>query len=279
MLPRGYGKILKSRLVTKILAEIPPNNTASLRNGMRISVDINDYNGRMLFLFGSESPKVMKTCRTLLREGDIFFDIGANYGTIGLFCSEHVGSDGEVHLFEPQQVLCKRIVECLNDSKRENIYLHEYGLMDRDGILEMHVPVNHTGRGSFARKEMGTVTSLPVRDARKVLPELAGDKPVAAKVDVEGAEYLILPAICELPGLRYVVFECNDQKSRQSISKLFLGSDKWLVLGIPHVGNRYPVISDMANMSRHTDFVLIRRTPILNGETSFRLKKIKLAIA
>src|SRR5688572_9155129 len=103
-----------------------------LRNGLEIEVDARDYNGRMLLMSGTVDPKIVEVCRSLIQQGDVFFDVGANYGVVGLSCADLVGASGEVHFFEPQKELCDRIRRAASGIREASCTIHECGLLDRD---------------------------------------------------------------------------------------------------------------------------------------------------
>ncbi len=185
--------------------------TAVLRNGMRLPVRLSDYNGRMLYLFGTPDPKIICVCRTLLREGDVFLDIGANFGTVGLLSHDVLGPTGSLHFVEPQPELCDAINGALRQVSVVNATVHNCGIWDEDGQLTLTRPDKHTGAASISDHAQGGGESfrVPVRAIDSFLDECAGQRPFGAKVDVEGAEPRILPTILAHPTLRFVLFECN----------------------------------------------------------------------
>lgn len=184
---------------------------ASLRSGIEMEVDPHDYHGRVLYLFGTNDPKVQQTAAALLRPGDRFLDIGANYSSIGLQLATTVGPEGRVHLFEPQPDLCSRVRQAIEHAGLGNVTLHEVGLMDEDGERELRRPPDHSGMATFmssSSEQRGwVVDKRPIRAVCRYLPPLIGAGPFGAKVDIEGAEMHIFPWLLEQPGLRFVIFE------------------------------------------------------------------------
>ena len=184
---------------------------ATLRNGVRLPVRLDDYNGRMIYFFGTADPRVVRTCRSLLRTGDVFLDIGANLGTIGLQCADRVGTTGAVHQVEPQPELAAGIRAGAAAAGLAHVQVHECGLWDEDGELRIAIPDDHTGAARLVAdgEEAEATTVVPVHDVRRFVAETAGARPFGAKVDVEGAEDRILPALFDAPGLRFVLFETH----------------------------------------------------------------------
>lgn len=192
------------------LRSFAEERTATLRNGIKMPIRLSDYNGRMLYLFGTPDPKVVSVCQELLNPGDVFLDIGANYGTVGLLSHEAIGAQGAMHFVEPQPELCKVIEASIDSVPIPNAHVHNCGMWDEDGELTLSRPDKHTGAASLAKtSEGGDSFQVPVRAVDSFLSEVVGDRPFGAKVDVEGAEPKILPAILAHPSLRFVLFECN----------------------------------------------------------------------
>ena len=208
-LTRGHSFITRSGFVRRWFDDVDAPQLVRLQNGIRIEVDVRDYNGRMLYLFGMPDPKVVKVTRALLSPGDRFIDIGANYGAIGLLCADVVGENGEVHLVEPQPELCQRARACIAANSLHTVHVHQLGMWDCDDVLRLHRPAGHSGQASFASEADGEILEVPVRHAGRFVQELIGDQPFGAKVDVEGVEDHVIPPLLALAGLKFLVFECN----------------------------------------------------------------------
>ena len=193
--------------------------TAILRNGISFNVRLNNFSGLLLYLFGTPDPKVIETCTALLKPNTTFLDIGANYGTVGLLAHHQLGPEGLIHFVEPQEELCRSIRSVLERYGIGNARVHQIGLWDHDGELVLVVPEHHLGAASVHEPEQGESEDqrVPGRDIRAFLDETVADRSFAAKIDVEGAEMKLLPAIFERPSLQFTVFECNVAATRDFV--------------------------------------------------------------
>lgn len=197
-----------------------------LRNGTTIDVRMNDYNGRMLFLFGTPDPKIVSICKGLIRPGNAFLDIGANYGSVGLLVRDSLQPDGPVHFVEPQPELAHRIRDAVSNNGLGNVYIHQCGLWDEAGEIYITGSRHHTGRAHISNEpESADSERVEVRDIRTFLPEVAGDRWFGVKLDVEGAEIRLLPVILSQPRLRFVLFEANSQNVKDLIVDCIEGND------------------------------------------------------
>ena len=80
--------------------------------------------------------------------------------------------------------------------------------MDEGGQREFWLTPGHSEGGTSMPVD-GHKASISVRAVGAgVYPKaLLGDRPFGAKVDVEGAEPVVLPGLISIPGFRFVVFE------------------------------------------------------------------------
>lgn len=184
--------------------------TAKLLNNISISVEPNDYHGRILYLFGTNDPKVQAVAQALLSPGDRFLDIGANYSSIGLLAINSVGCDGQIHLFEPQPHLCQYVEEAIKTAGLTNVYLHKIALMDREDEMQLARPQNHSGMATLVEhlhKDNWDSITVPVKNIAEYVQPLVGSKPFGAKLDVEGAEPYLMPWLLNQSSLKFLIFE------------------------------------------------------------------------
>ena len=204
--PLSFNPIM-NRLMKNFTAPV----VATLTDGKKIVVDLQDYHGRILYLFGTNDKKVSLSANALLCNGDVFLDIGANYSTIGLAASHAVGLNGAVHLFEPQSRLADRVEATINSGGYTNVRLHRIGLMDKDGSLAIKAPPNHSGRATFAEhdhmRDFDETEICEVREIGAYVGPLITGRSFGAKVDIEGSEPKVLPWLLAQPNLRFLIFE------------------------------------------------------------------------
>lgn len=128
-----------------------------------------------------------------------FYDVGANIGYFTKVLAETTDFRGSVHLFEPVPNLHQLCERTLEDAPYQ-VHVHPFGLSDADQELEIFVSNQgnlgwNTIVAERANQGMDPV-SIQVRtfDSSGVT-----DVPSLIKIDVEGAEYLVLRGL--LPAL------------------------------------------------------------------------------
>jgi FkbM family methyltransferase len=153
----GYYKVVSSPLGQWLgtAAQSGQIVRTRARGGIRLEVRLDDVEGHCIDLLGDWDPRITWICRRVLRPGDTFVDVGANFGLVSLIGARAVGSTGRVHAFESQPALAAMLRRSAALNHLANLTLHEVALSDRDGVLELQVPCHHSGGASLIRKDTG----------------------------------------------------------------------------------------------------------------------------
>jgi FkbM family methyltransferase len=213
-LKSGVTVVAAYPLVRWLLRDLSDPAMTTLRDGTPIAVSPHDHDGRILYLFGTNDPKVASTTTSLLKPGDVFLDIGANHATIGFAAAHYVGTSGAVHLFEPQRKLGDRIAAAIEAGAFGNVTLHRIGLLDVDGTFELRSPHDHSGMATFAgsaqQSYLDSSETCTVRAIAPYVAPLVDGRHFAAKIDIEGAEPKIMPWLLTQPNMRFLIFEASN---------------------------------------------------------------------
>ena len=131
-------------------------------------------------------------------------DFGAYFGFTTLYAAASVP---EVHAFEPSPTnfaFMTGNVAC-NPELGGRIRLNCHGVGDRDDNVMLYAKaLGDSGSSIFQTIERQALISaapdatVPLRDARALLRDLGLDQHTLLKIDIEGAEYLVMPAIASL---------------------------------------------------------------------------------
>lgn len=170
----------------------------SLFTGDTITLPLNDVDAKYLYLFGTLSPSEMPLVKYILRnmeeEGQVFYDIGANYG----FYSHLVHAlvpDTELHLFEPQA----SVVTYLEKNFLETTALvNQVALTDHIGEVDFYegFTAGVSGKSSLSSKALERRPEYykKVVVAATTLDEYVSEHtaPTFIKLDVEGGETSVL---------------------------------------------------------------------------------------
>lgn len=271
----GLTRLSFNRPVNRLFGAVPKVLPTVTAEGVKIDVDVTDYHGRILWLFGSNDFKVSRTVNALLEPTRILLDIGANYSTIGLSAAHAMGGKGSVHLFEPQPGLAAVVRRAIAGAGLDSqVTLHEVALFDSDGTMELSVPSHHSGMSSLVRSAPeGTSVMVAVKSTRPYLEPLVQGQSFGVKIDIEGAEPSVLPGLFEMGTMRFCVFEGANHQ--QVLLDLFRGAD-FEIFGLCRTifSVRVQHVSTIEEFRKFHDFVAIKAsgTPPAGPVSLRRLK-------
>lgn len=181
-----------------LLATLPPR-VRSIAPGYGLYIDPYDYDGLNYLLHGiNRAEPVTRLLLSLLRPGDCMVDVGANVGFMSLLASRLVGPTGAVFAFEASPTTYARLTALR--SPHDNLTCQNCAVSDRDGELEFSLgPQDHTGIASLRELEAGAgrvrVKAIALDSMLERLPRTS-----LVKIDVEGAEFLVLKGMRSLLG-------------------------------------------------------------------------------
>lgn len=131
-----------------------------------------------------------------IEPGDVFYDIGANQGLFSVIVNESFGKQVEIHAFEPISYNFKILQK--NLPKKENIFLNNIALLDREGEIKFKVPksesllASSTISNEYADKYLKNYYEIKV-SCMSLYRYIKNHKPpTIVKMDVEGAEPFII---------------------------------------------------------------------------------------
>lgn len=154
---------------------------------------------------GFEQKEIELLC-SLIKPGDVVLDVGANIGLYTLPMSRAVGSTGTVVAFEPDPDNLRILKHNVEQNDCANVIVMPFALGAEDGEMDLFQVDSNRGNLSFADLAgTGRAVKVFVRRGVDVLGELGIDMPSIIKIDVEGAEPLVLSGLECHP--KYIQFE------------------------------------------------------------------------
>lgn len=258
----GLTVLSFNRFTNALFKSVQGELSARLPCGAEINIDPKEYHGRITWMVGSADWKVSRTVNSLLSPGDILLDIGANYGSIGFEAAVKVGHSGEVHMFEPQARIADRLEAAMADDRFSNIKLHRCALSNEDGEIELAGPLNHSGMATILRSDelernRDHREVVEVRDTESTIRPLVKDRKFGVKIDIEGAEPMVLPGLIEQKALKFVVFE-GDQSTQWLWNFFTKAGFKILGLERSILMSQVTLLQSFEDWRRFHDFVAVK---------------------
>lgn len=148
--------------------------------------------GNITNVHTADEQGMVRLLRRVVRRGDIFFDLGANFGFYSCYVVPLCGRSGEVHAFEPNPSL----IPLLRQSRELN---HEYGSIYVNAVAvgketKKYLPLYGTdqiGESSLYAHEWlrrESVTLVPIVTIDEYVNEKRIERIDVMKIDIEGAE-------------------------------------------------------------------------------------------
>ena len=198
------GAMTRDRLVRTFLqsVEFRLGRFAGERSANPICVDLPEFHiqihdiesaiGRAIGVDRSYEPEVSVFFRKYLKPGMVFVDVGCNVGWFSLLAATCVGPQGKVYAYDASSRNCELLRQSASMNGFANIEVRTCPLADRVADFAYF---ERDGNGVLHAIGSGDITEIAGCDlvASSTLDlELAGRHVDVVKIDVEGAEYMVL---------------------------------------------------------------------------------------
>lgn len=210
LLQRG-GRLAARCLSGTGLERIPLVRQFSQRFKRLIRADAVEVNGYTLYLdrldslglslLGRFEPFETQVIRELLSPGDVAVDVGANIGYYTLLMAQCVGSEGEVHAFEPAPENFALLERNVQENSAVQVTLEEAAVGDCTGrIVFFESRTDLSDHRTYETTETRIKYEVPCFS----LDGYCAGKPGLAeridliKMDIQGAEFHALQGMMEL---------------------------------------------------------------------------------
>ena len=164
---------------------------------VQIVADLHTPLGLQLYRYGVTDTD-FDLLASLVWPGSVVVDCGAN---VGLFTIAACGGGaGTVYAVEPAESTRLALQRNLAVAQLSNVVVLPYALGDRSGVVEFTVMPGNGGLSSFAPAAPGdgTLEQVELRRLDDVVPRGCWPRVSVVKIDVEGAEALLLDGATEL---------------------------------------------------------------------------------
>lgn len=190
----GCGTLANSTMLRRLAGESSESVWSRVPGG-EVLASLDDYVGRSAFYFGELDRKITWICGRIVRPNDVVLDIGANIGMVTVWLSQLVGHQGRVHAFEPNPVLCDRLVAAIGRNGLSNVKLHPFALGPATSEQSLCIPTDNAGAASLVR-QTDPLRSRTISVSVRRLSDVADSENLHAirfvKIDVEGFEDQVL---------------------------------------------------------------------------------------
>jgi FkbM family methyltransferase len=209
------------RLMLKLLCQPAKKRNATHLvvsfDGGLINIDTSSATEYDILFRGCHEPEIVNLIRYSVRPGNTCLDIGANVGAHTLLMSQLAGPAGRVFAIEPHPQICDRLIKNLDLNRVTNVTVVPAALSKQDGTTDLYGFAEnafHRGTSSLLPDDRAKV-QMKVRSIRgsTLQREYKISSCDFVKIDVEGAESLVLSELTELISLHRpaIIFEYRKQ--------------------------------------------------------------------
>ncbi len=188
--PRGRGAI--PRLIGRYLGR-HMKTTIRTASGAYLAVEPSslDIYASIGARGGMWESRVLDACLSAIKEGDVFYDIGANVGFMSIEVATRHRDSVEVIAFEPIAALARSVLESARINGVDNVRVLPTMVGSATGQAKLFIP-SCSGHASAVAREPG---AYAVTCPMTTLDELVGNgtlqPPNVIKIDVEGSELAV----------------------------------------------------------------------------------------
>lgn len=165
-------------------------------NGVWFELDLEEYWGTAAMYHGSYSLVLVDTMKRILRPGDTFLDVGANIGYMSAIGAGLVGTQGQVHSFEPIPRYFQRLQKMTEMNPEYSIFANPYAAGPENKTASANITtevgqntlVDHYVKDDIVRDHVDvSVIRLDEYLERKAINSVK-----LIKIDTEGYEFPVL---------------------------------------------------------------------------------------
>lgn len=194
--PIGKGKYRLYETALKLVGEKPDSIRVEVKDGRQFWVNLTTGMQETVFFLGEFEKEITRIAASLIREGDICLDVGANFGWYTTLLRANAGPSGAVHSFEPVPATFRELTRnCELMESPTNVFLNNIALGDRAGTVPINLfedlPTGHASLSSQGRDDAITF-ECPMITLDSYLEEANVPDVNFVKVDIEGAEMMFL---------------------------------------------------------------------------------------
>ncbi len=241
--------------------------------GLTLEIHLGNDLSRPLLVGGCIDPNEFVFLDSVLKDGMVFVDAGANEGLYSLFASRCVGPAGRVFSFEPSDREFHRLMHNIQLNNLQNVKPVQAALAETPGEIELNVAdPSHAGQNTVGKFTYPIPLLRTERVSARTLDMFADESGLARldvlKLDVEGAERRVLEGSRKvLRELRPVIlFEASDAALQAQGSSLpdvlaFLSSQNYSLYAFDRQTGR-PMPADKTPCSDNMIAVPMEKAPL-----------------
>jgi FkbM family methyltransferase len=189
LLNKAKNKIENIKIRILSYKDIIMRSELGFRIILNLKKDVDVY-----FYKGNFESDTLNYFKSIIKTGDIIFDIGANIGIYTLIASLKTGSQGKVYSFEPADWAYDRLSKNIKLNEFSNIISIKKGVADYSRTADFFQCEDdaYNSIGKNPMRDVKHVNKIEITSIDDFICENNITKIDVLKIDTEGADYLVL---------------------------------------------------------------------------------------
>jgi FkbM family methyltransferase len=220
------------RILESIKRRLARTQLQTIRTGPGAGLIFDPGPSNPAYATGDNELPVQAVLTQHLRKGDVVFDVGANVGFLSVVAAKLVGGSGSVCAFEPVPANAKLVRRNASLNHFDHLTVLETAVGDRAGRARLVVAA-YSGGSALASVEAPPDASDEIDVEITTLDRFVqstGRPPHFVKIDVEGAELLVLQGMHHVctehrPTILYEL----DGASEEALEPKRVACERWLL--------------------------------------------------
>jgi FkbM family methyltransferase len=164
---------------------------ATYDSGLKIKLELDEWIQQQIYLFGHFDEKGINFMKKNLKQGDVFFDIGANIGCYTLIASKITGTSGQVFAFEAIREVYEKLMFNIRLNQMTEIKAENVAIFEKEELLNFYVSSRENiGMSSIFHHdtERGDTVQVQAISVDEYVKQNHINRIDFIKLDIEGAE-------------------------------------------------------------------------------------------
>lgn len=199
------------------------NQDITIRFGVGKGLAFNTGNSSPGYAFGTSEPMVQEALAALLKEGDVFYDIGANVGFYAIIAAKLVGPAGHVYAFEPVPENAAALRHNVDLNRFRNVTVLEKAVSDSPGKATLYLatePIWARLEAAGARPDTTGSITVDLVSIDELVTSQMLPPPTVVKIDVEGSEVAVLSSMQQTMAAYKPTIVCEPDGNNVAIGAL-----------------------------------------------------------
>ena len=171
----------------------------SFKKKILFELNLDDWIQSQIYFLDKYEDYEINVVSEVLKEGDVFVDVGANFGLYSLWSSKIVGDSGRIFSFEPFEINLISLNKNIELNSLSNIIVIDKAVTDKisDIRLFFNERDQNLGMVSTFNFDNGISTKVQTISLDNFFSENEISSIKFIKIDIEGGEYLALLGMSE----------------------------------------------------------------------------------